>query len=228
MKTDFLDQAYVKDQKTGLYHRPNCKELFLVKDKGRWHDKLATLLSKFGLISDKKAKLLNIGAHIGIWSKRALEMGFDVTAYEAVKSTAKLAAMNAPEAHTVWGAISTQDGTLEMYSNAASASVTESKTRGRTELVVPCYDINKILKKLKPLIVTMDCEGSEYQLIPYAVFPKETKALDLEIHITKKEWRESGTKTLTKILKSKGWKLKYIDKQRNHWAQGSLHSLWIR
>ena len=70
-------------------------------------------------------------------------------------------------------------------------------TRGRERVKVKARNFEEVLDELKPEIIKMDCEGSEYDLLVKPL-PDYVKKITIEIHLSRKEWR--GDKA-TKIIK---------------------------
>jgi FkbM family methyltransferase len=76
--------------------------------------------------------------------------------------------------------------------------------RGRNKIKVKAENFDYILDKYKPSTIKMDCEGSEYFLIQKPL-PVYVKKITLEIHLTKKEWRNDLSYKLIKLFEN--WKV---------------------
>lgn len=223
-KIDPLDFEIVQDPKTGLYYREEAKELFCIRAKNKWHKYVSEKIKEF----DHK-RLLNVGAHIGTWNKKCVELGLQVRSFEPIMSTVKLAQKNCPQAEVIHGAVvGNNEKEKVFYLSNVSAVSMSAVTRGRTKLTVPCFNFKKVINEFKPTVVTMDCEGGEYEILFDNEVPTCVTMLDLELHLQRAPWRESTCQELIDHLTATGWACDHIDENRNYWTQGSLHSLWLR
>ena len=225
IQCDILDTEVVFDSNLGLWYRPGrAKELSqLIQAKNKWHLRVKQVFIERGV-----TRLMNIGAHIGLWSKVVSELGIEVLAYEPILSSVKIARKNSPKAVTTQAVVSTHSRPQFIYIGGTTATSRTAPTRGKLPVKVPSVDFSKVVAKFAPQAVTFDCEGGEYEILLVQRVPLCIKLLDLELHLQKKDWRESLCDKLILHLTESGWQCEYIDKNRNHWAQGSLHSLWSR
>ena len=75
--------------------------------------------------------------------------------------------------------------------------------RGRNITTVKSQNFNEILYSFKPSVIKMDCEGSEYDLIKEPL-PDFVKKITMEIHLTKKYWRQGMAQKLIAFFNN--WK----------------------
>lgn len=146
---------------------------------------------------NEKDTILDVGANIGAFSKLACEQGAKlVVGYEPFPDNVKLAKKNAPKAHIVEAAlISGKEKTITFYVNVrginhgAHSSV---PTRGREMMSVPAENFAAVLKEVRPNKIKMDCEGAEYDLLVDKPLPTFVKRIALELHLNKREYRETA------------------------------------
>lgn len=74
--------------------------------------------------------------------------------------------------------------------------------RGRVESVVPAVSFKSVLEKYKPSTIKMDIEGAEFDLLIENDLPAYVKDIIVEIHFSKKEFRE---KYHTLVSRFKNW-----------------------
>lgn len=67
--------------------------------------------------------------------------------------------------------------------------------RGREKTTIRCQNFSEVLQSLKPSVIKMDCEGSEYELLKDSL-PDFVKKITIEIHLSKKEWKAFKAKRL--------------------------------
>jgi FkbM family methyltransferase len=96
--------------------------------------------------------------------------------------------------------------------------------RGRRVIKVKAKNFHEVLDELKPDVIKMDCEGSEYDLL-YKPLPEYVKKITIEIHFHKKEWRTNKAEKLVKLFE--GWQ---VHKQPNINAKGTHTTIgaWYR
>ena len=76
--------------------------------------------------------------------------------------------------------------------------------RGRKEIKVKCKKFNDVLENLKPSTIKMDCEGAEYDLLQKPL-PDYVKKITIEIHFSKKHWRNDLAHKLISLFDD--WKI---------------------
>jgi len=75
---------------------------------------------------------------------------------------------------------------------------------GREKVTVKAVNFLQELNKYKPSVLKIDCEGGEFDILRYPL-PNFVKQVTVEIHLTKKEWRDRKSVKLIKLFE--GWKV---------------------
>ena len=75
---------------------------------------------------------------------------------------------------------------------------------GREKITVNSINFLQELHKYKPSVLKIDCEGGEYDILRIPL-PNFVKQVTVEIHLTKKEWRNYKSTKLLKLFQ--GWKV---------------------
>jgi len=140
---------------------------------------------------DVKGKVVvDIGAHIGGFTKIALENGVSqIISYEPDEFNFDLLNVNINDERSILqraAVISGDDSEVTLYSNGSnksSASGSINKIRGSiSEQTVPAYNFDKILREYRPQIVKMDIEGGEYNLLLDYDIPDFVEEIAIEMH----------------------------------------------
>ena len=74
----------------------------------------------------------------------------------------------------------------------------------RKEIKVKCKKFDDVLENLKPSTIKMDCEGAEYDLLQKPL-PDYVKKITMEIHFSKKHWRNDLANKLISLFND--WKV---------------------
>ena len=138
--------------------------------------------------------VLDIGAHIGIFSIRAAKKASFVYSYEPSRENCQYLDMNLRSndiENCSWynkAVVGNLDRTRSLNINIRKNSGGHTlipKMRGDAHSqIVECTNINDIISDKKPTIVKMDCEGSEYEIIRGIKSFGAIRALTLEWHST--------------------------------------------
>ena len=96
--------------------------------------------------------------------------------------------------------VSSTQETVSLWLNEGKNKGLHSTTffKGRTEITVPAIHV-KELEQHNPQHVKIDCEGSEYDLLPHVLKWKGVQSIAVELHLTKKGWREKGAEALRQL-----------------------------
>lgn len=94
--------------------------------------------------------------------------------------------------------------------------------RGRTRVDVPNTHFRDVLELHRPTVIKMNIEGGEYELMQHPL-PDYVKAVVMDIHFTKKHWREQLPE-LTKQFE--GWDT--VMEPKNTGRNFHTKGLWIR
>ena len=126
----------------------------------------------------KNKIILDIGANIADTSLLFAKEGCEVYSYEPVPPTYKIALKNIslnPEfgdnIHLFNQAVSDKEGTIEIKFSSGSSLSSSIYSEDGESFEVECISLDKIVSNLKeegknPNLLHMDCEGSEFDIIP--------------------------------------------------------------
>lgn len=176
--------------KSGLWIRENTCDVYVpgqVKD--------------YALLSLEGKIVLDLGAHIGAFSKKAIESGaLQVIAVEPLEDNYALFTRNLEEYDNITlvpAAVVSSTCTEETRSFWLCMSDTSAhslvQARGRNEVVVDTVKIDTLLEMFHPEVVKLDIEGAEYelstdilQLFPYY----KVRQFAIELHLNRMDFRE--------------------------------------
>lgn len=165
----------------------------------------------YGWMTFKGRVVLDIGLHIGSFSRYALEMGAKrVIGFEPAFSNYKLAIKNCddPRAQLVNSAVVPGDETeVPFYmstSGKTGGNYSTVKYRGRNEIRVSAVNFQDILKEHRPSVLKIDCEGAEYDLL-IAPLPKFIKEVTIELHLNRRAWRKTSAPKLLELFPRSEW-----------------------
>ena len=144
------------DEELKFFHRGDS-EIFVHNEQ-----------KSYGKLGDMKGKkILDVGGHIGWFTKFCLDLGADsVVAIEPDPVTAGIYRMN-HKGMLYEGAV-VSDGreslTLQLSHTYPSNNRSDREVRGRDGVEVKCYDFQTLINEHKPDIIKVDIEGAEYGL----------------------------------------------------------------
>lgn len=135
------------------------------------------------------AYVLDIGAHIGTFSAKALELGAkSVVAVEPeLGSFSVLRAVLGRRKHVtlINAAVGVNPGiaylSVPRTGNSTSAS-TVFQLKGRHELEVKQLAFKALLKQYRPTLLKVDCEGAELDFLDGNKLPKHVRVVTGELH----------------------------------------------
>jgi len=178
----------VQHSKTGFWYPEGSgsqnaiKEAYYLKDYG-------------GLPSQatfKGAVVMDCGAHIGTFSRRALEEGAKkVVCYEPFPSSAECIRKNIPSAEVVEAAVIGENSpeTLEFYyrPQRLEGATLHHKGPNHTRWNFQTIEVKTInfweeLNRVRPSILKMDIEGAEWSILEGRQIPEYVKTLFIEVH----------------------------------------------
>jgi len=153
--------------------------------------------------------LLDIGAHIGIVAAQASTLCREVIAIEAEQENFAFLCANCAAIDNVTlkhGFVSCAsdvgDATLYIGDNDLSghSGFVRGRHRSRSQVVNRIY-ISQLLDTYMPDFVKLDCEGSEWYLYTDILDHRKTpQVISMEVHLGKKEWRNSYPVMLQDLL----------------------------
>lgn len=165
--------------------------------------------------------VLDIGGHIGSFTRYALSRGAGrVVAYEPEPDNYRMLVINSEaKPVTAYNQAVTSDGrkvTLNVKTNGHTGGhsiVIDSKNRDH--IIVPSVPFREAVESAQPEVIKIDCEGAEYEFnIPHA-FTESVRAVTMEIHLGRKQFRQIEAPKLINDLDKWGKRLKltnYTDK----------------
>ena len=118
-------------------------------------------------LCDKSGLAIDIGAHIGLWSKQ-LSAHFDkVVAFEPIKAHRDCFILNAPDAELLPYALGRESGRVNMNWRQAKSEVTSVATSNKPVKGVFHSSVMETLDSfgLAPSFIKIDCEGYEPHVI---------------------------------------------------------------
>lgn len=178
------------EQKDGFWHRPGTSDLVSISDTRKMFKKEASV--ELGDV------VLDLGAHIGTFTARALAAGAArVRAVEPAPDNTALFRRNVtdPRAELWEGVASLSETGLEtiylvdLDKNKGTDSHSMIVKRGRLPLVVQAWSLAELCAGLDPTFVKVDIEGGEYLLDLVESFPASADRLFIEYHFKNKSNR---------------------------------------
>lgn len=168
------------NKKFGLYVRPGHSDEITLKE----------CQNDYPYVNLKDKIVLDLGAHIGGFTKIALDQGVKgIVAFEPDLFNFEVLNVNIQnkKAKLLRAAvISGDDPSVTLYCNGSKRSSTSAslnKLRGAvSEQKVKAIKFDKIIKKLKPQIIKMDIEGGEYDLLLDYTLPEFVEEVIVEMH----------------------------------------------
>ncbi len=179
--------------KSGLWIRPNCYDKEIIAEQNVYS----------ALAIQPGETVMDIGAHIGAFANFALAQGAaHVYCFEPEPNNFSLLCKNlAGKSATpinkavVGNQIKTANLFINPHRNSGSHSLFE--IRGRENILVLCANLTEELLDKRPSIVKIDTEGSEYLMMPcLSNLPNFVRAIAIEIHLSKREWRKHGVRLI--------------------------------
>lgn len=161
----------------------------------------------------KDRTVLDIGAHIGLFSRYALQQGAKkVVSVEPDPGNISIFKLNVPKNNLLEGAI--QSDILYTNNDGLNSGTFSVFGDPREPFIkVKSYNWQEILEDVKPDIIKIDVEGAEYLFLdgydlPYA------EELAIEIHLHRYNWREQAKKLIDSFS---NWKTIVKPNISNRW-----------
>ena len=163
----------------------------------------------YGHLDYTGATVMDIGANIGASADMFYRKGAKkVICYEPLEDNALICKMNVPQAELVVAAVGKEAGVADIFvaPNRKNYGNTSLKIqRGReNEGGVPVVSFLDEVKRVKPTIIKIDCEGGEFDFLPCKL-PAHVKGVTMELHRGQKAWREVGIPAILKMFED--WEL---------------------
>lgn len=149
---------------------------------------------------------LDLGAHIGSFTGRALSVGAtEVVAVEPEPSNCGMFRRNIADYRVtlVEAAVAHEVGETTLFLSSTYGHTTVDTHRNREHVIVPTVAFTELCHDLRPTFIKMDVEGSEYGLDLPVSIPSSCDRVFIEFHLTFGN-RESG-KALRQAFLDHGW-----------------------
>jgi len=170
------------------------------------------VLRTYQWMQPKNEVVLDIGACFGAYSVLAQNQGAkEVHCYEPEVNNFQMVLKNVNEYENIYpnnsALVNDDRKEISFYLTNGINNGTYSTTafRGRREIKVNASNFDEVLHRVKPSTIKMDCEGSEYNLLDKPL-PDFVKKITIEIHFTRKEWRNLLGPRLISLFKD--WNVK--------------------
>lgn len=167
------------------------------------------VVKEYGWLDMKDKVVLDIGLNIGAFSRMAIDRGCSaVYGFEPEKENFEYATKNcvSDKAFLFNSAIvPTKEKTVTLYTTPSRKNCGNFSTEhfnGRIPVEVSAENFDEVLDKVKPEVIKIDCEGAEYSILTKP-FPDYVKQVAIEIHLTKKLWRNEKAHEIVKLFD--GW-----------------------
>lgn len=189
-----------------MHRRPDTLDDFVINEVGCYEP--------LGMRPDDV--VFDVGANIGAFTRLAAEAGVrKIVAFEPDPENAEQWRKNfdlikpVPALDFYEAAVITDGGPhlkLPFFQNVGKNKGMHSLVphRGRTTVDVRTVSWQQMLDEHQPTVLKIDIEGGEFG-INLAEIPKQVRAIAIEIHLTKKGWREKETLLVQSIV-SQGFK----------------------
>lgn len=171
-KEYLLAEPLILRSEEGIYYRDNSDDLSIIEEfsKGAWSD----------IDINANDAVLDLGAHIGLSSRRFLQKSNDVLAVEADPRAAKLIKLNAPNALIRQGLVSSGEGEGTFYlSSSPSWRQSSNPEDGSLPVTLPKISYTKIVQGRT--VIKCDIEGGERNL-PWDKTPSSVRLIGIELH----------------------------------------------
>jgi len=192
------------EQRDGFWHRPGTSDLVSIADTRKMFKKEAAVSA--GDV------VLDLGAHIGTFTARALAAGaVRVRAVEPVPDNTVLFRRNVDDPRVeLWeGAACVSETGLEtIYLNQHKGTDSHSLIvkRGRVPFVVQTWSLAELCRGLDPTFVKIDIEGGEYLLDLLESFPASADRLFIEWHFKHRGNRELAERLSARLQDELGFR----------------------
>lgn len=159
---------------------------------------------------DSDDVVLDIGACFGTFAVKASPLVAKVISYEPGEDNFTLLKMNTKGLANVECLPAAVIGDCRPYveffmgSNGTIHSTT--KYRGRNSVKVPAVNFVDQLDQYSPSVLKIDIEGGEYEFRELWNLPNCVRALLLEIHLNRREWRDGLAKQLVRAIEKQGFR----------------------
>jgi FkbM family methyltransferase len=157
-----------------------------------------TVIHEYRYLPIKDRRVMDVGGNIGAFALRASLEGCDLCiSYEPERSnfvTLQKNVTDHPRVLAVNAAVTTKPtgtpDTLWLTNERTLGSSSTTEFRGRTPQPITTVNFTEELFKYGFTSIKMDCEGQEWDLLLEADLPDFVTDIAVEIHFTKRRWRD--------------------------------------
>lgn len=195
---------------TGLWMRPGTLDGYVIGERRQY----IHLLPRDGRFH----RLLDIGANIGSiawtfspWCEQITCFEPDPGNFELLKlNTAGCVSVTAYDAAVVSEVQQDAPATATLWLNKGKNKGNHSlvESRGREPITVHAFSWSEAVRLSEPDLIKVDIEGGEYaftELWESGLFPDKCQGLAVELHLTKKGWREEQAPRLVRAIEGLGF-----------------------
>lgn len=183
-------------QKEGFWYRVGTQDTLSIADTRK--------LFRHPCAPEPLDVVLDLGAHIGTFTRRALDRGAEfVRAVEPEPANCDLFLKNVTYTADRWdlwqgAAAKTDTGRVDLYlnHNKGTDSHTIQPIRGREVISVPAWTLQQLCLDFEPTFVKIDIEGGEFSLDIVDSFPASADRLFIEFHFFRKKGDRERSATL--------------------------------
>ncbi len=187
---------------TDFLYRPDEYDDYIIGEQGSYKH----------LEIQRGESVLDVGAHIGAFARWALDQGSGrVTSIEPEAENLELLYQNvhADKVRIIEGAVVGDDQKqVDLFVNQKRNKGLHAtfRVRGRPVTRVPAFRFSKMIKKYKPKVLKVDIEGGEYTLDwDEALTIHQPRAIAVELHLIRKQWREREAEALQQLIRRHGY-----------------------
>lgn len=180
------------DNKTGLYYRPEKRELFIIREQPQYRT-----------LNFKDKRFMDVGANIGAVSSMAYKGGASaIIGYEPMPDTFKVLRMNMDGKANIFNKalVGNDQQFIDFYLHKKYPSChTTVPVKGRDRIVVGCLNFWEELNNFKPQVIKVDIEGAEYDFMLQDNFPDYVEEFAIELHMKNEEQKYRALKIVRKF-----------------------------
>lgn len=177
----------------GVYVREGTYDSYVVNEIERC----------YGQLDVRDKVVFDIGANIGAFTVWALDHGASyVHAFEPLPTNYNMLLTNTHKrerVETYEFAVARDTGRIDLFyveNGKNPGNTSQHVQRGRQCISVLSVGFQNMLDVHRPEVLKIDVEGAEYDWLYGDKLPDYVKQVAVELHLTKKEWRESDAHAL--------------------------------
>ena len=152
--------------------------------------------------------ILDVGAHIGFFTRWALSQGAAKSfCFEPEPNNFQYLQMNTSGLPVECNNVAVTGDGRDVQLNVKTSGHTGGHSivfngPTRSQLVVKSVAFRDIVNKIQPNVVKIDCEGAEFEFDLPNSLPKSVQYLTMEVHFNKRELRHDKAPKLLEAMKS--------------------------